>query len=246
MADLPPLPQGIRDIFDLPSADWMDRARRAIGDIDITYLDSAQNLADLPDVAAARVNLGVEIGVDVQGYDAGLASIAGLTTAADTMVYTTAADTYATTALTAAGRALLDDASASAQRTTMGVAIGSDVQAWSAVLDATTASFTTADETKLDGIETAADVTDTANVTSAGALMDSELADIAAVKALNQGVATSDTPTFAALEVSGTQVVGAQGAAVSDASGGSTVDTEARAAINALLARLRTHGLIAT
>lgn len=38
----------------------------------------------------------------------------------------------------------------------------------------------------------------------------------------------------------------AQPTAVSDASGGATVDTEARAALNALLARLRTLGLIAT
>ncbi|MGI9309102.1 MAG: hypothetical protein ACR2P6_07560, partial [Gammaproteobacteria bacterium] len=53
--------------------------------------------------------------------------------------------------------------------------IGIDVQAHSAVLDATTASFLTADEAKLDGIEAGADVTDTANVTSAGALMDSEV-----------------------------------------------------------------------
>ena len=46
--------------------------------------------------------------------------------------------------------------------------------------------------------------------------------------------------------VSGTQVVGARGAAVADASGGVTIDAEARTAINTLLARLRTHGLIAT
>lgn len=37
-----------------------------------------------------------------------------------------------------------------------------------------------------------------------------------------------------------------QQTAVADATGGSTVDTEARAAINALLARCRTLGLIAT
>ena len=55
------------------------------------------------------------------------------------------------------------------------------------------------DGTKLDGIEAGADVTDTANVTAAGALMDSELTDIAAVKALDQGVATTDSPTFAGL-----------------------------------------------
>ena len=54
-----------------------------------------------------------------------------------------------------------------------------------------------ADGTKLDGIEALADVTDTTNVTAAGALMDSELTDIAAVKALDQGVATTDSPSFA-------------------------------------------------
>ena len=53
-----------------------------------------------------------------------------------------------------------------------------------------------ADGTKLDGIESGADVTDTTNVTAAGALMDSELTDITAVKALDQGVATTDSPTF--------------------------------------------------
>lgn len=37
-----------------------------------------------------------------------------------------------------------------------------------------------------------------------------------------------------------------QGAAVADAAGGATVDAEARTAINTLLARMRTYGLIAT
>jgi len=49
-----------------------------------------------------------------------------------------------------------------------------------------------------------------------------------------------------AFRVADTQVVGAQGAVVADASGGAVVDAEARTALNALLARLRTHGLIAT
>jgi len=42
------------------------------------------------------------------------------------------------------------------------------------VLTNTTASFTTADESKLDGIEAAADVTDAANVAAAGAVMESD------------------------------------------------------------------------
>ena len=64
--------------------------------------------------------------------------------------------------------------------------------------------FTDADHTKLDGIEALADVTDTANVTAAGALMDSELTDITAVKALDQGVATTDSPTFVNMTMTGT------------------------------------------
>ena len=69
--------------------------------------------------------------------------------------------------------------------------------------NADTNAFTDADHTKLDGIEAGADVTDTANVTAAGAVMDSELTSEASVKALDQGVATTDSPTFAAINVNG-------------------------------------------
>ena len=73
------------------------------------------------------------------------------------------------------------------------------------------------DGTKLDGIEDNADVTDTANVTAAGALMDSELTDIAAVKALDQGVATTDSPTFANVDVGGNIEIGSGADAHSNA-----------------------------
>ena len=46
-------------------------------------------------------------------------------------------------------------------------------------------NFTTADHSKLDGIEASADVTDTTNVTAAGALMDSEVTNLAQVKAFD-------------------------------------------------------------
>jgi hypothetical protein len=61
--------------------------------------------------------------------------------------------------------------------------------------------------TKIAGIEASADVTDTANVTAAGALMDSELTSEASVKALNQGVATTDSPTFSNMTLSGTDAI---------------------------------------
>ena len=46
-------------------------------------------------------------------------------------------------------------------------------------------SFVDGDKTKLDGIEAGANVTDTANVTAAGALMDSEVTNLAQVKAFS-------------------------------------------------------------
>ena len=101
---------------------------------DITAAGRA--ILDDTDASAQRTTLGLVIGTDVQAYDAGLQSIAGLTTSANEMIYTTGSDTYATTSLTAAGRAILDDADASAQRTTLGLVIGTDVQAYDADLSA--------------------------------------------------------------------------------------------------------------
>ncbi|MBW8308079.1 MAG: hypothetical protein K0M45_00295 [Candidatus Paracaedibacteraceae bacterium] len=82
----------------------------------------------------ARTNLGLEIGVNVQAYDETLQSLSALGTAANKMPYTTGVDTWAETDITAAGRALLDDNNSAAQRTTLGLTIGTDVQAQSAKL----------------------------------------------------------------------------------------------------------------
>jgi len=93
------------------------------------------------DASTARTNLGLgtaavgDIGTDVQAYDAGLQSISSLPTVADKMLYTSATDTWQTATITAAGRALLDDADAAAQRTTLGLGTA-------AKYDDTTANFT--------------------------------------------------------------------------------------------------------
>ena len=71
--------------------------------------------------SAARTALGVAIGSDVQAFDADLGAIAGLTSAADKGIQFTGSGTAATYDLTAAGKALLDDANAAAQLVTLGV-----------------------------------------------------------------------------------------------------------------------------
>jgi hypothetical protein len=78
---------------------------------------------------------GAAIWRQFQPLDAELTAIAGLTSAADKGIQFTGAGTAATYDLTAAGKALLDDANAAAQRTTLGLAIGTNVQAYSANLD---------------------------------------------------------------------------------------------------------------
>lgn len=82
----------------------------------------------------ARATLGLTIGTNVQAYDADLASIAALSSVGDSAVYYSAPGVAALMTVTGAARALLDDNNASAMRTTLGLGIGSNVQAYSARL----------------------------------------------------------------------------------------------------------------
>ena len=92
-----------------------------------------------------------------QPLDAGLTSISALTTAADKMIYTTALDTYAVTALTTAGRAILDDADNVAQLVTLGL-----------TATATELNFvdgvTSAIQTQLDGKQSSLPIVDTTGI----------------------------------------------------------------------------------
>ena len=58
---------------------------------------------------------------DRQPLDATLTALAGVTTAANQLIYATGSDVFATTSLTTFGRSLIDDADAATARTTLGL-----------------------------------------------------------------------------------------------------------------------------
>jgi hypothetical protein len=152
------------------------------------------NLSDLLDVPAAQVYLDLEPGVDVQSFSTVLANTtASFTTGDETKLNNI--ETSATADQTAGeietivshdnllGFIANEHIDWTTDQGATNVHSGNytDTNTTYSVGDAglTEINFTTADNTKLDGIEALADVTDTLNVTAAGALMDSEVdADI--------------------------------------------------------------------
>jgi hypothetical protein len=96
--------------------------------VGISCSNYSQSLLASVDASGARTVLNAQIRSD------NLSAIAGVTAAADRGVYFTGASTAAVFTLTTAARALLDDTSASAMRSTLGLVIGTNVQAYSSRL----------------------------------------------------------------------------------------------------------------
>lgn len=132
---------------------------------------STANLSDLANAGTARTNLGVAIGTNVQAYNANLT-------------------TYATVAPTAAGLALLDDANAAAQRTTLG--LGTAAVAATGDFDAAGTGATEA----AAAVATHTALTDTAHgITAFGSSLTTAADAAAAITALGLGTAALEAAT---------------------------------------------------
>lgn len=132
--------------------------------VDISDSTTAgRTLLTAANAAAQRTALALVPGTDVQVQDAGLQSIAGLTTAADRMIYTTAPDTYAVTPLSAFARTILDDGDSVTVRTTIGahnatnITTGTLADARTAFLQSGTGAVVRSYQTKLRDVIYAAD-----------------------------------------------------------------------------------------
>lgn len=109
-------------ITDWALGDWAISNGTAWQKIDNTdAVISVAGLTGTISAASLRTALSLVIGTDVQAYDGDIAAIAALTSAADRLPYFTGSGTASLATFTAAGRALVDDASASDQRTTLGL-----------------------------------------------------------------------------------------------------------------------------
>jgi len=111
-----------------------------------TLTDYGKDLLNQGDEANIKSYLNLEIGTDVQAYNLALNNLSAMGTGADKLIYSTGVDTFAESSLTEFGRSILDDANAGAVRTTLGVVIGTDVQAYEASLQSISALGTGANK----------------------------------------------------------------------------------------------------
>ena len=175
---------------------------------ELTPLGVAPDANDI--IPLTDVNLGVtrsvkisELQAAVQALASNLTDISPIVQANGTMIASNGTNFVSLNTLLSTGltqiRADLGLGSAATTASTAYATSAQGAKADSAQQPPSEGAFVDGDKTKLDGVETSADVTDIANVTSAGALMDSEVTNLAEVKAFDStNYATAAQGTLAA------------------------------------------------
>lgn len=114
----------------------------------LTIVAAIRTVLASADVSTMRTNMGLAIGSNVQAYDAELAALAGLTSAADSFPYFTGSGSAALLTIVSAVRTVLASASVAAMRTAMGITLNNQIQSYVAA----SASITTATATNVTSI----------------------------------------------------------------------------------------------
>jgi len=197
------------------SSDYATAAQGALADSALQDI-TGESVTDLTDVTSAGsgaiitttersklngIAAGAEVNVDTNITVVENTSTVEIQSSTGTNDEILAATTSAAGVMSSADKTKLDGIETNADVTDVAnveAALGSiSVTATSDVTSVGSGAIITSTErTKLNGIETNADVTDSTNVQAAGALMDSELTNESAVKAINQGLTTSSDVSF--------------------------------------------------
>ncbi|MBA3591385.1 hypothetical protein [Methylibium sp.] len=213
----------------------LGRSTAGAGDVEeIACTAAGRALIDDADASAQRTTLGLVIGTNVQAYDAELAAIAGLVSAADRLPYFTGLGTATLTTFTAAGRALIDDADAATQRATLGlVAVASSGSA----ADLTAGTLPDARMPAHTGdVTTVAGAVATTIATAAVTL--AKMANVATATVIGRNTAGTGVPE--ALTTLPTGVMPAHTGDVTSAAGALALTIAADAVTNAKLANMAT------